>query len=160
MIRYLSLDWIEALSNEVAGSDVLRSIGDPKVRFVEDPVRMLRAAVFAARLGFDMDPEVIEALALHRKLIMKASSARMMEEYFKILRSGYAESSFRALSRVRLLERRPLLQELGGHVVEGGGEPADLVLGRRLDPLVQLAARDGRGPCGELLDRPADPPRE
>jgi poly(A) polymerase len=82
----------------------IRSIGDPRIRFVEDPVRMMRAAVFAARLGFDMDPLVVEAIAEHRTLITKASSSRLMEEYFKILRSGYAEPSFRALDRVRLLE--------------------------------------------------------
>jgi poly(A) polymerase len=82
----------------------IRSIGDPKVRFVEDPVRMLRAAVFGARLSFDLDEQVIEAIALHRSLILKASPARLMEEYFKILRSGCAEASFRALARVRLLE--------------------------------------------------------
>jgi poly(A) polymerase len=82
----------------------IRSIGDPKVRFVEDPVRMLRAAVFGARLSFDLDEQVIEAIALHRSLILTASPARLMEEYFKILRSGCAEASFRALARVRLLE--------------------------------------------------------
>ena len=65
---------------------------------------MLRAAVFAARLGFDMDPLVVEAIAEHRTLILKASPSRLMEEYFKILRSGYAEPAFRALDRVRLLE--------------------------------------------------------
>jgi poly(A) polymerase len=83
---------------------VIRSIGDPHVRFVEDPVRMFRAAVFAARLGFDMDELVLEAIARHRELILKASPARLMEEYYKILRSGHAEASFRALQRVRLLE--------------------------------------------------------
>ena len=83
---------------------VLRSIGDPRVRFVEDPVRMLRAAVLGARLGFDLDPLVIEAIAEHRGLITQASPARLIEEYYKILRSGYAEASFRALHRLRLLE--------------------------------------------------------
>ena len=83
---------------------VLRSIGDPRVRFVEDPVRMLRAAVLGARLGFDMDPLVSEAIAEHRLLITQASPARLIEEFYKILRSGCAEASFRALHRVRLLE--------------------------------------------------------
>ena len=83
---------------------VIRSIGDPHVRFTEDPVRMLRAAVLGARLGFDMDALVIEAIASQRQLITKASPARLLEEYFKILRSGSAEASFRALARVRLLE--------------------------------------------------------
>lgn len=83
---------------------VIRSIGDPRVRFAEDPVRMTRAAVLGARLGFDLDPLVIEAVAEHRGLIQQASGARLLEEYFKILRSGYAEASFRALDRLRLLE--------------------------------------------------------
>jgi poly(A) polymerase len=83
---------------------VIRSIGDARVRFVEDPVRMLRAAVLGARLGFDLDVLVTEAIAIHRHLITKASPARLLEEYFKVLRSGYAEESFRALGRVRLLE--------------------------------------------------------
>ena len=65
---------------------------------------MLRAAVLGARLGFDMDVLVVEAIAELRHLITKASPARLLEEYFKILRSGYAEASFRALGRVRLLE--------------------------------------------------------
>ena len=83
---------------------VIRSIGDPRVRFVEDPVRMLRAVVFGARLGFDLDPLVVEAIAEHRALIGTASTARLLEEYFKILRSGHAEPILRALGRARLLE--------------------------------------------------------
>jgi poly(A) polymerase len=83
---------------------IIRSIGDPRVRFVEDPVRMLRAAVLGARLGFELDGLVVDAIAELRGLITKASSARLLEEYFKILRSGSAEVSFRALDRVRLLE--------------------------------------------------------
>jgi len=83
---------------------IIRSIGDPRVRFVEDPVRMLRAAVLGARLGFELDGLVVDAIADMRTLITKASPARLLEEYFKILRSGSAEVSFRALDRVRLLE--------------------------------------------------------
>jgi poly(A) polymerase len=83
---------------------IIRSIGDPRVRFVEDPVRMLRAAVLGARLGFELDGLVVDAIADLRSLITKASPARLLDEYFKILRSGSAEVSFRALDRVRLLE--------------------------------------------------------
>jgi poly(A) polymerase len=83
---------------------VIRSIGDPLVRFVEDPVRMLRAAVLSARLDFDLDPLVLDAIAELGHLITRASPARLLEEYFKILRSGSAEASFRSLQRVGLLE--------------------------------------------------------
>ena len=84
---------------------VIRSIGDPRVRFVEDPVRMFRAAVLSARLSFEIDGLVLEAIDELGHLITKASPARMLEEYFKVLRSGYAEASFRMLWRTGLLER-------------------------------------------------------
>jgi poly(A) polymerase len=83
---------------------VIRSIGDPMVRFVEDPVRMLRAAVFSSRLGFTIDELVLEAIATLKPLIGKAAAPRLLEEYYKILRSGYAEASFRALDSLGLLE--------------------------------------------------------
>lgn len=79
------------------------SIGDPFVRFKEDPVRMLRAAVFAARLDFEMDEQVLEAIEVQGALIQKASPARLLEEYFKILRSGYAEATFQVLDNIGLL---------------------------------------------------------
>jgi poly(A) polymerase len=96
------IDYVGGL--EDLGQRVIKSIGDPRVRFVEDPVRMLRAAVLGARLGFTFDPLVAEAIDDLRSLITKASPARLLEEYFKILRSGYAEVSFRALDRTGLLE--------------------------------------------------------
>jgi poly(A) polymerase len=82
---------------------VVRSIGDPRVRFVEDPVRMLRAVVMASRLDFDLDPLVVDAIAEHRQLITTASPARLLEEYYKILRSGCAEATFRGLRETGLL---------------------------------------------------------
>lgn len=96
------IDYVGGLSD--LERRVVRSIGDPRVRFVEDPVRMLRAIVMASRLGFELDPLVSEAIAEHRALIATAAPARLLEEYYKILRSGYAEATFRALGRARLLE--------------------------------------------------------
>ncbi len=83
---------------------VIRSIGNPMVRFVEDPVRMLRAAVFSSRLGFTLDELVLKAIATLKPLIGKAAAPRLLEEYYKILRSGYAEASFRTLDNLGLLE--------------------------------------------------------
>lgn len=82
---------------------VIRSIGDPDVRFAEDPVRMLRAIVLAARLDFTVDPPVIDAIRRHAELITKASPARLLEEFYKILRSGASERAFRELAEVGLL---------------------------------------------------------
>ena len=83
---------------------VLRSIGDPNERFLEDPVRMLRAVVFAERLDFTIEPSALEALARHGVHITKASPARMLDEYYKILRSGSSERIFRRLAEVGLLQ--------------------------------------------------------
>jgi poly(A) polymerase len=142
---------------------VVRSIGDPRVRFVEDPVRMLRAAVMSARLGFDLDEPVIEAIAEHRGLIATASPARLLEEYFKILRSGYAEATFAALGRLRLLElvtpelKVPpdalwdALARLDRYRLKWPTAPAELtntiLIGTLLEPLgaLAVASLNGRG---------------
>src|SRR5688572_25269545 len=83
---------------------VVRSIGDPVERFQEDPVRMLRAVVFSERLGFDMDPAVVAAIEEIGPHIRHSAPPRLMEEYFKILRSGYGEASFSGLARAGLIE--------------------------------------------------------
>jgi poly(A) polymerase len=83
---------------------VIRSIGDPEVRFHEDPVRMLRAIVLAARLGFTVDPPAAEAIRAHAREIERSAPARMIEEFYKILRSGSAERAFHELEEIGLLQ--------------------------------------------------------
>jgi poly(A) polymerase len=114
---YSIIDYVGGLGD--LEKRVIRSIGDPMVRFVEDPVRMLRAAVFASRLGFTIDDLVLDAMRELRPLIAKASPARLLEEYYKILRSGYAEASFRTLHELGLLElMTPELKEPSDSVWE------------------------------------------
>lgn len=96
------IDYVGGLQDLKDG--LIRCIGDPNERFQEDPVRMLRAIVMASRLGFRMDEPVVKAIARHRQLMATASPARLIEEYYKILRSGAAEVTFRALVEHRLLE--------------------------------------------------------
>jgi len=83
---------------------LIRCIGDPVVRFREDPVRMQRAVSFAARLDFTIDRPVLDAIARERHELARAAPARLAEEYYKILRSGAAERTFRELHRLGLLE--------------------------------------------------------
>ncbi len=96
------IDYVDGLDDLRAG--IVRSIGNPEVRFLEDPVRMMRAVALAARLDFTIDAPVLEAIRLHRREIAKASAARLLEEYYKILRTGSAEKTFRRLAEVGLLE--------------------------------------------------------
>jgi len=96
------IDYVGGLQDLKDG--LIRSIGDPNDRFKEDPVRMLRAIVMASRLSFRLDEPIVKAIATHRGLMATASPARLIEEYYKILRSGYAETTFRALAEHRLLD--------------------------------------------------------
>jgi tRNA nucleotidyltransferase/poly(A) polymerase len=102
------IDYVGGL--EDLRSRVIRCIGDPLQRFPEDPVRMLRAVSFAARLDFTLDPPIVEAIRQQRHLMALASPARLIEEYYKILRSGAAERTFRGLAEHGLLE--PVTPEL------------------------------------------------
>ncbi len=64
----------------------LRMIGDPLVRFSEDPVRMLRALEFSARLDFTIDDEIVAAIDQRRHLLATASPARLREEIMELFR--------------------------------------------------------------------------
>jgi poly(A) polymerase len=70
------------------GAGIIRTIGDPAVRFQEDPVRMLRAVRFAAQLGFTMAEETRKALVAAADTIVRAAPPRLYEEMLKILLSG------------------------------------------------------------------------
>jgi poly(A) polymerase len=83
---------------------VIRAIGDPDERFCEDPVRMLRAVAFAERLGFALDPPVEQAIRRNHREIARSSPARVIEEYYKILRTGASAAVFRTAARLDLLE--------------------------------------------------------
>ena len=89
---------------------MIRCIGDPTERFQEDPVRMLRAMVMAARLDFSIDPPIDAAIAVHRRDIAKSAPARLIEEFYKILRAGASERTFRLLAERRLLD--PIAHQL------------------------------------------------
>ncbi len=91
---------------------LIRCIGDPDVRFLEDPVRMLRAVVLAARLQFTIDELVLDAISTHAHEIARSAPARLIEEFYKILRSGHGEEAFRQLRATGLLKE--ITPELSG----------------------------------------------
>lgn len=73
---------------------LIRTIGDPDIRFQEDPVRMLRAIKFAARLDFGFEPATWRALLRWRGEISKCAPPRLLEEVHRLLRGGAARRSF------------------------------------------------------------------
>jgi poly(A) polymerase len=68
----------------------LRIIGDPAARYREDPVRMLRAVRFAAKLGFQIDEATREPIRRMAPLIENVPAARLFDEMLKLLTSGHS----------------------------------------------------------------------
>jgi poly(A) polymerase len=83
---------------------VLRVMGDPRTRFQEDPVRMLRAVRFGAKLDFTIDPFAVAAIARSRELLLEVPAARMFDEVLKLLLAGHGETTFALLEKHRLFE--------------------------------------------------------
>src|SRR5437763_3094347 len=88
----------------------VRVIGDPDVRFREDPVRMMRAIEFASRLDFEIEPATYDAILRHKNEILKASAPRVTEEILELLRRGWSRGAIRLMVETALLE--PLLPEV------------------------------------------------
>lgn len=78
---------------------VLRMIGDPKLRYREDPVRMLRAMRFAAKLQFTIDEATRAPIAAMAALIENVPAARLFDEMLKLLTSGHAMACLHQLRK-------------------------------------------------------------
>lgn len=85
------LDWCGGMPDIVART--IRTIGDPTVRFREDPVRILRAIKFAARLDLGIDPAVYDAMVGNRAELARAARPRLFEEILRLMRFGSAHRS-------------------------------------------------------------------
>ena len=72
---------------------LVRTIGDPDVRIREDPVRILRAIKFSARLDLGIDPELYDAMVSHRDELERAAKPRVLEEILRLLRGGASHRS-------------------------------------------------------------------
>ncbi len=83
---------------------IIRVIGNPKIRFKEDPIRMVRIIRFASKLGFEIDQVVAEAIKFNSSLIKNVPKARIAEDFFKILLSGHSIAGFKMLFDYNLCE--------------------------------------------------------
>lgn len=105
---------------------VLRLIGDPARRFREDPVRLLRAARFSAKLGFRIHPDTERHMPAMGKLLQDIAPARLYEEVIKLFLTGHGLASFEQLRHFGLYEHLfpDTERSLGG---EDEGFPRTLV---------------------------------
>jgi poly(A) polymerase len=93
---------------------LVRTIGDPPTRVREDPVRMLRAVRFAAKMNFEIEAATRTAIETHRADLAKASLPRLVEETFRTLGVGSSAEALLLLEQLGLLEG--LLPALSAHL--------------------------------------------
>jgi poly(A) polymerase len=97
---YSVIDYVGGMQDLRSG--LIRIIGDPLVRFTEDPVRMVRAVRFAALLGFEIEAETYRAMLELRDQVALASPARMYEEVLKLFLLGEGEKTYQLLRKTGL----------------------------------------------------------
>jgi len=121
----------------------LRLIGDPETRFREDPVRMLRAARFEAKLGFGIDPETAEPIGRLRELLAGVPPARLFDEMLKLFLTGHGEKSLAVLRRRGLLAQ--LLPSVDSYLTAHSGGLVEKLL------MQGLANTDARASAGRAV---------
>ncbi|HEX4825070.1 MAG TPA: CCA tRNA nucleotidyltransferase [Candidatus Polarisedimenticolaceae bacterium] len=99
---------------------LVRTIGDPAVRFREDPIRILRAIKFAARLDFAIESGTLAALTATRGEIPKAAPPRVLEEFNRFCRGGAGRRSFELCFETGVFEI--ILPEVASLYAENGAE--------------------------------------
>src|SRR5262245_17432590 len=102
------LDYVDGAKDIHEG--VVRTIGDPVQRFREDKLRMVRAARFSARFGFELETKTSNTIEALADQILQISKERLRDELTKILTEGYASRGIQLLETLRLL--RPILPEI------------------------------------------------
>src|SRR5258708_1395268 len=95
------LDFVDGRVDLRAG--VVRAIGDPRARFAEDKLRMMRAVRFAARFGFQIEPQTLAAAQALAPHVTQVSPERIREELTKLLTEGAARRGFELLDETGLL---------------------------------------------------------
>ena len=85
-----------------ARARVLRMIGDPETRYREDPVRIIRVARFAAKLGFTIEPKTKAAIAAAAKALPNVPASRLFDEMVKLLQTGHSLRSIEQLKALKL----------------------------------------------------------
>lgn len=139
---------------------VIRAVGDPRERFAEDRLRMLRAVRFAARFGFEIDPPTFDAICEGAAELERVSAERIGDELVKLLTEGAARRGFELLDATGLLAVVvPEMLEMKGCEQSADHHPEGDVFVHTLACVEQLAA--GCEPTlalGVLLHDVAKPP--
>lgn len=109
-----------------ARARVMRLIGDPETRYREDPVRMLRAVRFAAKLGFEIDADTAAPIRKLAPMLDGVPPARLFDEINKLFLAGSASTTFELLEKYGLIEH--LFPDLAVALAEAPEGPAAKLL--------------------------------
>ncbi|MFZ2726704.1 MAG: polynucleotide adenylyltransferase PcnB [Methylococcaceae bacterium] len=96
------VDYVQGMTDHKSAT--LRLIGNPEVRFREDPVRLLRAVRFAVKLGFTLHEDCVAAMHNSAELLASIPPARLYDESLKLFMSGYALQTFEMLRHYGLFQ--------------------------------------------------------
>lgn len=131
---------------------IIRSIGPAHVRFTEDPVRILRAIRFAAKLGLDLDPEVSAAIEAIKPLLKEVKRARLRDELVKLLSTGHGTASVAVLREYDVLNFVLPLHEETRELLDQAMIESDLRVqsGRKVSVAYLLAVLLWRDYCHEI----------
>nr|WP_261454387.1 polynucleotide adenylyltransferase PcnB [Serratia fonticola] len=105
---------------------VIRLIGDPETRYREDPVRMLRAVRFAAKLDMTISEETAEPIPRLASLLHEIPPARLFEEALKLLQTGYGYQTYLKLCEYQLFQ--PLFPLIARNFTPNHDTPMERIL--------------------------------
>lgn len=127
---------------------VIRTVGEPEIRMKEDPVRILRAVRFAAKLDFEIDPATYEAMKRTVSEIPRCAPPRVLEEILRLLRCGASRAAFVLLEDIGAL---PVLLPPVAERLATGGEEARVRFYALLDALDEWTHSHGGPPDDAVL---------
>lgn len=137
---YTVIDWVGGMKD--LEQKVIRAIGNPGVRFREDPVRMMRAIKFSSRLGFTIEKRTAAAMKKYHRCILTAALPRVCEEVFRLFPYGHSAEAFRQMYEYGLLG--DLVPELAAFIDRDGGEKSKTFLYLKgLDDYERMMAKKG-----------------
>ena len=116
------IDWVGGMKD--IEKKIIRSIGDPEIRFQEDPVRMMRAIKFSSRLGFKIERKTWAAMKKYHSAILLAAPPRVCEEVYRLFPYGRSREAFRLMWECGMM--KDLMPAVSEYVDRSGGEKSPM----------------------------------
>ena len=116
------IDWVGGMKD--IEKKIIRSIGDPEIRFQEDPVRMMRAIKFSSRLGFKIERKTWAAMKKYHSAILLAAPPRVCEEVYRLFPYGKSREAFRLMWECGMM--KDLMPAVSEYIDRSGGEKSPM----------------------------------